>query len=252
MSPAKQGTAKYVYGVVRAPRRRKPRAKGIGGGPLRVVATDGLGALTSEVPDGELEAGRDELLTHARVLESALGQGAVLPMRFGVVMPDDDTVRNELLEANRPQLEAQLEEMDGKVEFGLKALYDEEALLREVLAENRDVASLQQKIRDKPPDSAYYDRIQLGDLIAAAIEEKRDRDEENILDALAPYAVAMEVGSPIHERMVVNAAFLLETDRTDEFDEKLEALAAAEHPRIGFKLTGPLPPHSFVELSVEG
>jgi hypothetical protein len=219
---------------------------------LRVVATDGLGALTSEVPDGELEAGRDELLTHARVLESALEQGAVLPMRFGVVMPDDETVRTELLEANRPQLEAQLEEMDGKVEFGLKALYDEESLLREVLAENRDIAALNDKIRDKPADAAYFERVQLGELIAEAIEAKRDQDEENLLDALAPYAVAMEVGSPIHERMVVNAAFLLQVDSIDVFDEKLEALAAAEHPRIGFKLTGPLPPHSFVELSVEG
>jgi gas vesicle protein GvpL/GvpF len=250
MPTTKQRTARYVYGVVRASPRRKPATKGLGGRPLRVVAADGLGALTSEVPDEPLEAGRDELLAHAHVLEKALEHGTVLPMRFGVVMPDDQTVRDELLGANREQLSEQLAEMDGKVEFNLKALYDEEALLREVLAENPEVAKLNAQVRDRPPDAAYYARIQLGELVAGAIEEKRGVDEERILDALAPHVVAMEVGQPMHDRMVVNAAFLLETNRADEFDEELEALAADAHPRIGFKLTGPLPPHSFVELSV--
>src|SRR5438045_1800217 len=93
--------AKYVYGVVRASPKARPRGKGIYGKPLRIVATEGLGALTSDAPDGELEAGREELLTHSRVLESALAHGTVLPMRFGVVMPNESAVREELLAAHR-------------------------------------------------------------------------------------------------------------------------------------------------------
>src|SRR5919202_5864869 len=99
---------KYVYGVVRAKGRAKPKGKGIAGKPLKVVTANGIGALTSDVPSDELEAGRDELLTHSRVLENALEKGVVLPMRFGVVMPDEETVRTELLDAHREELEAQL------------------------------------------------------------------------------------------------------------------------------------------------
>src|SRR3954466_7399233 len=128
--------SKYVYGVVRAKDRAKPKGKGIADKPLKVVAADGLGALTSDVPGEELEAGRDELLTHSRVLEQALKRGVVLPMRFGVVMPDDSTIQQELLGAHREHLEAQLDEMSGKVEFNVKAIYDEPSILREVLAEN--------------------------------------------------------------------------------------------------------------------
>jgi Gas vesicle synthesis protein GvpL/GvpF len=243
-------TAKYVYGVVRAPSRAKPKGKGIDGKPLRVVAAGSIGALTSEVPDEPLEAGRDELLTHARVLEKALENGAVLPMRFGVVMPDDAAIRDELLAAHRPQLEEQLAEMDGKVEVNVKALYDEATLLHEVLAENRDIAALRQATQDQPEDATYYERIRLGELVAAAVTAKRERDEEMVIDRLAPHAVAMQVGEPIHERMVANASFLVESERSSEFDDALEELAAEQHPRIGFKLTGPLPPHSFVELTV--
>jgi hypothetical protein len=245
-------SARYVYGVIRAPARSRPKAKGINGKPLRVVKSDALGALVSEVPDRPLEAGREELLTHSGVLEKALEHGAVLPMRFGVVMPDDSSVRKDLLEAHRPQLEAQLQEMDDKVEVNVKALYDEESILREVLAEDPEVAKLREAVQGAPEDATYYERIRLGELVAAAQTAKRETDEERILGRLAPHAVAVEAGQPIHERMVVNASFLVSRDGLKKFDGALEQIAAEQHPRIGFKLTGPLPPHSFVELSVEG
>src|SRR3954451_5034093 len=138
---------KYVYGVVRANGRAKPKGKGIAGKPLKVVAGNGVGALTSDVPGDELEAGREELLTHSRVLEQALGDGVVLPMQFGVVMPDEDTVRAELLDAHREALEAQLEEMSGKVERNLRPIYDGGAVLREVREETRDTARAREKLQ---------------------------------------------------------------------------------------------------------
>jgi Gas vesicle synthesis protein GvpL/GvpF len=216
-----------------------------------VVSSKGLGALTSDVPDGPLEAGRDELLAHSRVLENALEQGAVLPMQFGVVMPSESSVRDELLDAHRPALEAQLEEMTGKVEVNVKGLYDEESVLREILAENPEIAAMRESTQRSSEDAAYYERIRLGELITEALAAKRDADEGLVLDRLGPHALAVEPGQPIHERMVVNASFLVERERLEEFDGALEELAAENHPRIGFKLTGPLPPHSFVELSVE-
>jgi hypothetical protein len=243
--------SKYVYGVVRAKGRAKPKGKGIADEPLRVVAADGLGALTSDVPGEELEAGRDELLTHSRVLEEALGDGVVLPMRFGVVMPDEDAVRSELLDAHREALEAQLEEMSGKVEMNVKAIYDEAAVLGEVLAENPDIARGREKLQGRSEDATYYERIDLGERIVAALGNKRETDEQAIVDGLAAHALAVEVGPPMHERMAVNASFLVDEDRLAEFDSELDRIAESHGGRLRFKATGPLPPHSFVELSLE-
>jgi Mrp family chromosome partitioning ATPase len=116
MTRASSKSAKYVYGVMRADGKSRPRAKGIGEKQVRIVDADGLGALTSDVPPGDLEAGREELLAHSRVLERAVEQGTVLPMQFGVVMPDESAVRERLLDPHREELEAQLEEMEGKFE----------------------------------------------------------------------------------------------------------------------------------------
>jgi hypothetical protein len=252
MTRGESKSAKYVYGVVPADPQTRPEGPGIGGEPVRVVKADGLAAITSDVPDTTLEAGRDELMAHSRVLEEALGGArAVLPMRFGVVMPSEASVREEFLEAYRADLEAQLAEMTGKVEMNVKGLYDEATILREALAENAEMAALREAISSAPADATYPERIRLGELVAEAIEAKRDTDERTFLDRLAPLAAAAELNDPIHERMAFNCAFLVERDRLKPFDEELERLAAEQHPRIAFKLTGPLPPHSFVELSLE-
>jgi hypothetical protein len=241
----------YVYGVVRAP-ASMPKGKGIDGWPLRVVKVGDLGALVSDVPDdGPIEAGRDELMTHSRVLENALERGPVLPMRFGIVMPDEAAIRAELLKPHRRELAEQLDALEDKVELNVKGLYDEASILREILEEDREVAELRELIRDQPENAAYYERIRLGELIAEALTAKRENDERWILDELAPHAIAVEPGKLVHEHMVVSASFLVERARQADFDAALERIAADQHPRVGFKLTGPLPPHSFVELSLE-
>jgi hypothetical protein len=250
---ASEGPAKYVYGVVPAGDRTRVPAEGLGGEAVGVIRAGRVGALASDVPGERIEAGREELLAHSRVLEAALAEfGALLPMRFGIVMPGEAAVRDELLEPHRAQLEAQLDEMAGRFEMSLKALYDEAAILIEIVTESREAAALRDAIAAAPPDATYPERIRLGELIAAGLASKRQNDEQAIVDRLGPLAIATDVGAPIHERMAVNAAFLLDAEHVKRFDEELERLAAESHPRIGFRLTGPLPPHSFVELEVGG
>src|SRR4051794_311874 len=191
MAPASAKSAKYVYGVVRADGRSRPRAKGIGEKQIKIVDADGLGALTSDVPPGDLEAGREELMAHSRVLERAIEQGAVLAMQFGVVMPDESAVREQLLDPHRGELEAQLEEMEDKFEVNLKAIYDERALLSEVIDEQPEVAKLREAMQGQPEEATHFERIRLGELVAGAVDEKRDRDADEILRRLANLAVAV-------------------------------------------------------------
>ena len=251
MARASSDSAKYVYGIVRADGTRSPRAKGIGKKQVRIVDADGLGALTSDIPPGDLEAGREELLAHAHVLEKAIEQGTVLPMQFGVVMPDESAVREQLLDPHRLELEAQLEEMEGKFEVSLKAMYDERALLTEIIDEDREIAKLRKSLQGQPEDATHFERIRLGELIAGAVNEKRDRDADEIIRRLAEHALAVEVGEPVHERMAVNAAFLVDRSAQKEFDAEVDRIAEEQGGRLRFKYTGPLAPHSFVELAVE-
>jgi hypothetical protein len=238
----------YVYGIVEAT-AQTPRGRGIARAPLRLVAGQDAAALVSEVKAERVRLGRDEVLVHARVLQRALQQGPVLPMRFGVVMSGPDEIRTRLLDEHGPDLRAQLTELEGKVEIRIRAVYEEDSLLREVVRERPDIASLSQTVRGGSDEATYYSRIRLGELIAAAVQRRREQDALAIVDALAPVALAVEVGDPAHERVVVQVSFLVERPRLAEFDETLEEVAAGYGGRIRFKYTGPLPPHSFVQLA---
>jgi Gas vesicle synthesis protein GvpL/GvpF len=248
---ARPTSQKYVYGITRTSPKSKSFGKGINGKAVRVIATDGLAALTSDVPRGVLQAGREELMSHAHVLERALAKDTVLPMRFGVVMPDESAVRTELLKAHQDQLGAQLDEMDGKFEINLKGMYEEDLVLRELMDKNSEISTLSAAIAGKPEEATYYDRIRLGELVATVLADKRAADEQHILERLSRHAVQVEISDPVHERMVVSASFLVERDRQAKFDLELDEIASENQGMIRFKYTGPLPPHSFVELAME-
>jgi hypothetical protein len=189
------------------------------------------------------------MLTHARVLEKALARGTVLPMRFGVVMADHDDIRERLLDEHAADLSVQLSEFDGKVEVRIRAVYEEEALLREVVREDPGLVALRGAVAGQSEDATYYARIELGERVAAAVERKRERDADDIIDSLSSVALAVDAGKAGHERIAVNASFLVERARLKEFDKILEAIAEAQAGRMRFKYTGPLPPHSFVQLA---
>jgi hypothetical protein len=167
-----------------------------------------------------------------------------------MVLADEEEVQTNLLGLHYDELVAQLAELEGKSELRVRATYEEEPLLREVIAEDQDVARLRESLRDAPQDATYYGRIQLGELVAQVIERKRERDAALMVDALAPLALALDVTPPPHARVVLAASFLVESGRIPEFDLAVDQLGEAQAGRMRFKYTGPLPPHSFVNLSV--
>jgi hypothetical protein len=241
---------KYVYGVVPASAAPPARA-GIGGAALETIASGGTAAIVSDVAAGDLEAGRAELMIHAQVLEDALEKGVVLPMRFGVVMADSDAVRDRLLDRHSDALLAQLAELEGKVELHLRAVFDETALMAEVVREDPQIAALREALRDQDENATYYERIRLGEMVAAAVEHKRETEGRELLDVLAPHALALEEGELGHERVALNASFLVEREHMAELDQAVEELGRTHAGRMSLKYTGPLPAHSFVELSVQ-
>lgn len=236
----------YVYGIVEAD-APPPAGPGLGGGRVRSVAGRSAAALVSDIGEESLQLGRDEVLAHSQVLGEALRHGTVLPMRLGIVLGSDQEVRDQLLERHDTVLRDQLVRFRQKFEASVRATYEEDALMREVIASDPAIARLRASLQGRPDDATYYERIQLGQLVAEAAERIRQADEENLMSALRQVCLDARVSAPGHERVALNAAFLLDAETTHEFDDVLEAIAEGQAGRLRFRYTGPLPPHSFVE-----
>ena len=118
----------------------------------------------------------------------------------------------------------------GKVQLSVKAFYEEEALLRGVVEGSPTIARLRERVRGLSPDAGYYERIRLGELVSAEVERARERDAALVLGRLEPLAVDA-ANEPISTPdSAVNAAFLVERSRMDEF--------SAAVARLGKELEG--------------
>jgi hypothetical protein len=241
--------AEYVYGVVR-PGRAPSAGPGVAGAPVRLLEGDRAAAMVSQIDDGgELLLGRDDLTAHARVLEEALGHGPVLPMRAGIALADEAEVRGRLLEAHGEELRVALERFEGCFQVGVRAVYEEAALMRDAMSLDPQIARLRDVVKGLPEDAAYPQRIRLGELVAEAVERIRQADSAALVELLSQVSEDVEVTPPAHERVALNAAFLLDRARSEEFDRVLEAFAEGQAGRLRVRCIGPLPPHSFVELA---
>jgi Gas vesicle synthesis protein GvpL/GvpF len=166
-------------------------------------------------------------------------------MRFPAVVEEEGIVE-ELLAPHHDQFVEALGELEGRVQFTLKGRYDQDVVLREVLEEDPEIRQLQEEIRDLPEDATYQQRIRLGELVVRALEERRMDDEPQLLERLQPYAVSIVAHDPAQPDEVINAAFLVERERQQEFEDAVEELGADLHPSVRLRLMGPLAPYDFV------
>jgi Gas vesicle synthesis protein GvpL/GvpF len=241
-------TTVYVYGVAPAAERVDVEAPGVESskqGVRRIVHGE-LAALVSDVEAGPLVAAKG-LRAHWRVLEEAVADATVLPVRFGTIMESDDAVVDQFLAPRHDRLVALLAELSGKVQLSVKAFYDEERLMRGVVEHSPAVAQLRERVRDRPKAATYYERIQLGELVAGEVEQARERDGAMVLERLEPLAVAARREPPGTPDAAVNAAFLVERSRMDEFSQAVARLAEEVEDRMRLRYIGPLPPYSFTE-----
>jgi hypothetical protein len=99
--------------------------------------------------------------------------------------------------------------------------------------------------------STYFARMQLGRMVDKALAERASEYVRQIYDGLRGVCVASRDNKPIGDKMIMNAAFLVERDHEAEFDAAVNAVAQKMGDRLSFKYTGPWPPYNFVNIRLK-
>jgi Gas vesicle synthesis protein GvpL/GvpF len=248
----------WTYCVLRTP--DVPRAvnglEGIEPGSSVETVCDGdLAALISPVPlaeygDQRLREHLEDLAwvertarRHENVLEAALGEATIVPLRLCTLFRDRDGVRR-LLREHRGALVEGLADVEGCVEWGVKLFADPRAA----------------EAAAPPPDASegrgatYLLRRQRERALAEKASEVRARSAEVIHHRVGALARASAANPPqrpeVHGReqtMLLNGVYLIDRGRTAELRDTVEGLQE-EWSTLGFaiELTGPWPPYNFV------
>ncbi|WP_405148013.1 GvpL/GvpF family gas vesicle protein [Sphaerisporangium sp. NBC_01403] len=257
-------TGTYLYAVTREEERLDPAAleglTGVAGTPVHTVAHAGLVAYVGTVPleefgEGPLRRSLEDLdwvgetaRAHHRVVEAVAEAASTAPVRLVTVYSGEDQVR-DMLDRRRDDFAAVLAQVAGRREWGVKA-YAERA------AEPPPPEPGAQEAAPTRPGTDYLRRRK--ESLRSRDDAWRDaaRRAEEIHAALAAVSVASRRHRPQDpqlsgrdEWMLLNGAYLVEEDLSEEFAATLEALRG---PGMEIELTGPWAPYSFTQLEPGG
>jgi len=242
----------YVYGIIQAREPLTFGKIGIGGrGDLvYTVHHSDTAAVVSKTPVFIFDPTRENALAHEHVIELVMKSHTIIPMSFGSVFRTDNDIR-EVLKSIYPSLKDVLKQMEGKLEFGLKITWDRDRIIEELKREDEEIHRFHQEITRKHLQSTYLARMQLGRMIEKALAERSAEFVREIYEGLRRVCVASRDNKPIGDKMIMNAAFLIEKQRETEFDAAVNRVAKKFGDRLNFKYTGPWPPYNFVNIRLK-
>ncbi len=256
-----EGTGVWVYAITEdRPGAALPRLTGVAGTGVRAAPAGELTALVSDVDLAEygeaaLRRNLEDLdwlaevaRAHHRVVDAAASAFPLLPTRLATVYRSDAAM-SAALSARDRELRAALRRVGGRTELGVKAY----ALPQPASPAGDDAASGHPDAQR--PEGAGLAYLQRRRAQMAAARDTRDvatASAQALHAGLSARAVLTRLHPPqapqlsgVHEPMLLNAAYLVDTGRASEFAEAV-AVTASAHPQLRVELTGPWPPYSFV------
>ncbi len=246
------GEAHYVYAILAAERCSQVRADGLPD-DLDLVERGPFAAVVRRVTEEPL-AGHDReqlarlLIAYQQVVERVMAHGAVLPVKFGTVAPDRESVER-CLETGCADFAAALDCVQGKAQFEIVVTWDLETIFAEIAAD-REVARLKTELAAATDDPDPETSARLGKVVKRVLERRRSELGEHLSGVLRGAAIDSVANPLMDERMVLNLALLVDAERTDALNLCLEELDAVHDGKLTFRCVGPLPPHSFASVEI--
>ena len=244
---------KYIYCIIGTNEGRNFGPIGIGGRGdiVSTIGYEDLSAVISNSPLDKYVVNKENLIAHEKVVEEVMKNYTVLPMRFCTVASSAEEVRN-LLRKRYLELKSLLKDMDNKIELGVKAFWKEmKVIFQELVDEDKKIKSLKEKIAKKSIQESYAEGIDLGKIVKTALELKREKESQEILNVLKRISPHFQLHKTEVDEMLINAVFLVDRAREREFDNQVQELVSKYSPRVKFKYIGPTPPYNFVNLNLK-
>jgi len=261
-SPVQAPALLWAYCVIRADDPIPEGVAGIIEHAVERVAAGELAALFSRVPSGEFAAeplarNLNDLAWlervargHEGVLDAALAQSTIVPLRMCTIFENETGVR-EMLERQHARLTEALTVVDGRLEWAVKVLVDRDRLMDAARPHNAEATA---DTAAPGEGGAYLQRRRAERGVREAASRLAADTAQQVHARLQDWAIDARTRPPQnrelsgHEgEMVLNAAYLVERERTDEL-RRLVAELEEHHGGLGarIELTGPWPPYNFV------
>lgn len=217
--------------------------------PLYTIHHRDVAMVAAKVPLKIYPPKREYILAHEKVVSDAMKQFTVIPMSFGNVFQTEADVQI-LLRKLYPQFAVIFPRIANKFEVGLRVIGRQEWLEHE-MKKDSEISQAAKKIAGKSSSAAFYDKVQLGELAQQFIHAKREQLTEQVYMPLAQLAASAKLNDTVSERLLLNAAFLIDKADESEFDDQVNVLYEKWKDYTEFKYTGPWPAYNFIHIKLQ-
>jgi Gas vesicle synthesis protein GvpL/GvpF len=235
-------TGWYVYAIVARDTELPPGLTGFGDGELSTVVWGSLAAVTSPLAPRGLQHTTENVLRHGAIVEGLQQRGLTLPVRFGTVVADAETLARTLAERHA-ELTADLARLGDKVEFGLTVLWDRPP--------GGDDGRSSGPVDEDGPGTRYL-RARLAVSRRDAARQEAARTIARELDAaLGSQVLDRRYSIAPTDRLAVRASFLIEPTRFGACRQAIDEVRR-RRPDLRVLVSGPWSPYSFVSRDQAG
>ncbi|MDD2714909.1 MAG: GvpL/GvpF family gas vesicle protein [Candidatus Wallbacteria bacterium] len=191
------------------------------------------------------------LVCHQTVIERVLNShAAVIPMKLGTFAQDEAEVRDILSKGYGITKEI-FQRISDKVEIDVVARWNDFSSVIKEAGEDREIKEYKEKLLTNPKGITVDDQMKMGFMVGKALNGKKELVAGKILDDLKLFSVDIKTHELMNDEMVINIAFLIDKEKRESFDQKVETLNAEFGDKLNFRCVGPLPPYSFFTLEVK-
>lgn len=217
---------------------------------LYTIRYKDAGIVAANAPVKIYRPSKDNLLMHQHAVSLVMKQNdTVIPVSFGNVFHSKEDAE-VLLENLYPQFNKLFPAIKGKVELGLKVVGKKDWLESQV-AGNAQIEQMAQSVKGKSEAASYYERIQLGGAAEKIVTSLQKELKQEVFEPLAELAEASKVNDPIGEKMMLNAAFLVDREQEADFDELVNKLHDKWEEKTEFSYSGPWAAYNFVNIRLK-
>lgn len=249
-------THRYVYAIIPSGEQGIFDVGGVGDNhdevysmPNRNVAAVVSASPLADYRDLKREQAVRYLVAHQRVVETVMHDFAVLPVKFGTVLPDETWV-HRLLTQGGDLFRTTLEQIADRVQMEVVVQWNLQQVFQEI-GQEAHIAQLKQAIAGRPAEETLVERVAVGQMVQAALEQRRTALRDCVVYPLRELALDVAINPSMDDSMVANLALLLDQAGQEALDRQLDILDQEFEGRLLFRRVGPLPPYSFATVEVQ-
>lgn len=245
MSNQTNNSGLYLYGIIPNKGQLKVEQLGMDKQKVFTIEYKDILAVVSNSDYKVYDLSSENLLIHDRVLKEIMGKSDVLPFNFSNVLKSKKNLTN-FLNSTHIHILKMLRKVSGRVELGLKIFIKNEKFSEEI--ETGEIKKLKSQIENLDEKKSHFLKMDLGELVKKSIEEKQKECERKIFEPLKQHCASAKINNCSTIKMILNAAFLVDQNKKEIFDEKIDEICSKYEERFILKYSGPWPPYNFIEI----